>query len=39
MRTFCERFHASLTVAPDSEHPFMAEQDIQIVEFWLRDNV
>ena len=39
MRAFCERFRASLTVSPDSEHPFMAEQDIPIVESWVRENV
>ena len=39
MRTFCERFQASLTVSPDSDHPFMAERDLPIVESWLRDNI
>ena len=39
MRTFSERFRASLTVSPDSAHPFMAEQDIPIVESWLRENI
>ena len=39
MRAFCERFRASLTVSPNSAHPFMAEQDIPIVESWIRENV
>ena len=39
MKTFCERFRSGLTVSPDSEHPFMAEQDVPIVESWLRENI
>ena len=32
---FCERFGADLTVAPDSDHPFMAPGDEAHVEAWL----
>ena len=36
---FSRRFHAKLTVSPDSEHPFMAAGDGKIVESWLRENI
>ena len=36
---FCNRFHALLTVSPQSEHPFMGEGDAQIVTRWLRESV
>lgn len=36
---FAERFGASVTVSPDSEHPFMAESDAAIVNRWLRENL
>ena len=39
MRAFAQRFHARLTISPDSEHPFMAEGDGKIVEAWLTENV
>ena len=39
MRAFAKRFGAALTVSPDSEHPFMAETDIGIVEAWLREQI
>lgn len=37
MQSFAERFKASIQVAKDSEHPFMAEGDGKIVKQWLRD--
>ena len=36
---FVERFGCKLTVSECSEHPFMKEEDILIVEQWLRDNI
>ncbi len=36
---FSRRFHAKLTVSPDSEHPFMAAGDGKIIETWLRENI
>ena len=38
MRSFARRFHADLTVSPESEHPFMAETDQEIVEKWMTVN-
>lgn len=39
VRGFAERFGGAVTVAADSEHPFMEETDFPIVEKWLRDNM
>ena len=39
IRAFCDRFHCRLTVAPDSEHPFMNPADAAIVENWLNENI
>lgn len=36
---FADRFGCALTVAKDSEHPFMGEGDAQIIEKWLRDSI
>ena len=36
---FCARFHASLTVSPQSEHPFMGEGDADIVARWMRESL
>ena len=39
MEAFSRRFHAKLTVSPDSEHPFMGPGDGKLVENWLRENI
>lgn len=39
MHSFAERFGASVRVAKDSEHPFMAEGDGEIVNRWLREKL
>ena len=39
MEKFAKRFRALLTVSPDSEHPFMAEDDQPIVKGWLWDHI
>lgn len=36
---FCSRFSASLTVSPQSEHPFMGAGDDQVVSRWLRERL
>ena len=36
---FAGRFGAKLTVSENSEHPFMAQTDVPIVEKWIRDNI
>ncbi|MCH5159479.1 MAG: alpha/beta hydrolase [Clostridiales bacterium] len=36
---FVDRFHCGLTVAENSEHPFIEEKDVQIVDQWLQDNI
>lgn len=36
---FTGRFNCSLTVAPNSEHPFMEEGDRPIVEAWLKHSI
>lgn len=36
VKTFADKFGAILTVSENSEHPFMALSDFQIVEKWLR---
>lgn len=35
MEDFCQRFEADLTVSENSEHPFMAPSDYEIVGKWL----
>ena len=39
VKDFADRFHCGLTIAENSEHPFMAEKDVQIVDQWLQDNI
>lgn len=39
VKQFTDRFDCVLTVAENSDHPFMGEGDGQIVEQWLQDNV
>lgn len=39
VKGFADRFHCALTVAENSEHPFMGEGDDRIVEQWLRENI
>lgn len=36
---FAQRFSCNLTVSEDSEHPFMAENDMEIVGNWLKDSI
>lgn len=39
VRTFAEKFGATLTVSENSEHPFMSPDDVGITESWLRANI
>lgn len=39
VKKFSDKFDCLLTVAENSEHPFMGEGDGQIVDMWLRQNV
>ena len=39
MSDFAERFHCQLTVSKFSCHPFMEDDDIPVVEEWLRNNL
>ena len=39
VKDFAEKFNCVLTVAKNSEHPFMEEADGQIVKQWLLDNI
>ena len=39
IQDFTDRFNCVLTVAENSEHPFMEEMDTQIVSQWLQDNI
>lgn len=39
VRGFCEKFSCSLTVAPDSLHPFMESTDKPVVQAWLDENI
>lgn len=39
IRAFADKFGARLTVSENSEHPFMAEKDIEIVDKWLFENI
>ena len=39
INNFADKFHCSLTVAENSEHPFMGEGDDRIVSQWLRDSI
>lgn len=39
LRAFEEKFGATLTVSENSEHPFMAPDDLYVTEKWLRANI
>ena len=39
VKDFAERFSCTLTVSKDSEHPFMGEEDGQIVDRWLQEKI
>ncbi|MBQ5331810.1 MAG: alpha/beta hydrolase [Oscillospiraceae bacterium] len=39
MYAFTEKFGAKLTVSEQSEHPFMASEDHEIVDKWLYENI
>jgi len=39
VKDFAEKFNCALTVAQNSEHPFMEEADGLIVKQWLVDNI
>ena len=39
MEAFARRFGAELTVSENSCHPFMEEEDIPVVEDWLRKHI
>ncbi|HEX2938179.1 MAG TPA: alpha/beta hydrolase [Ruminiclostridium sp.] len=37
--SFVDRFNCLLTVAKNSEHPFMGEGDMEIVEKWIKNSI
>ncbi len=39
IRSFADKFRAELTVSEQSEHPFMASEDHEIVDKWLYENI
>lgn len=39
IRAFADKFGANLTVSEQSEHPFMAPEDMVIVKNWLYENI
>ena len=39
IEAFAEKFGADLTISEQSEHPFMAEFDREIVDKWLYENI
>lgn len=39
VKNFADKYNCSLTVAENSEHPFMGDGDAQIVNQWLRGNI
>lgn len=39
VQNFAKRFHCTLTVSEESDHPFMAQTDAPIVRKWLRENI
>lgn len=39
IQDFTARFGSRVTLAPDSEHPFMQEKDFPIVRQWLQDHL
>lgn len=39
IQTFADKFNCCLTVAENSEHPFMAEHDKPIVQAWIKNSL
>lgn len=39
VKNFVEKYNCKLTIAENSEHPFMEKEDGEIVEQWLRENI
>lgn len=39
IENFASRFHCKLTVAENSEHPFMEESDVVIVDEWMKNSI
>lgn len=39
IKAFSDRHDCKLTVSKDSEHPFMAQDDFEIVASWLEENI
>lgn len=39
IQAFAHAHHCQLTIAPDSEHPFMANEDLPIVQQWLKASI
>ncbi len=39
IRAFAERFGCQVTLAENSQHPFMEESDFPIVDGWLKENI
>ncbi len=39
IKQFVTKFNCQLTVSEDSEHPFLNESDIKIVETWMKKNL
>lgn len=39
IQDFARRFGSEVTLAQNSEHPFMSEDDLPIVDQWLRDHL
>lgn len=39
VKNFVEKYNCKLTMAENSEHPFMEKEDGEIVEQWLRENI
>ena len=39
IKTFADKYNCGLTIAENSEHPFMGEEDGFLVDKWLRDHM
>ena len=39
MKRFADRYGCQLSVSENSEHPFMAKEDIPIVANWMREHI
>ena len=39
INAFTDTHRCRLTISQDSEHPFMAKEDLAVVEAWLKDNL